>query len=173
MSRIRSALIFLAAASANAQEVAPLTVTSPAFSDGGDIPADFTCDGRSQSPPIAWSQPPSGTRSVVVLVEDPDAPRGTFEHLVLFNLQPSERSLPSQPAERTVGTGGVTALNDNIGRGFAPICPPGGPHRYRFSVMALDRMLPLKGGETFGDVSDALRGHILAQGELTGVYRRR
>src|SRR5438094_861086 len=129
------AMLALVGARADARDPRPLTVTSTAFAPNGDIPADYTCEGRSVSPPIAWSEPPTETRSLAVIVDDPDAPRGTFEHFALFNLPPSERSLPSQRADAVAATRGIAARNDAGASGFAPICPPSGRHRYRFSVI--------------------------------------
>jgi Raf kinase inhibitor-like YbhB/YbcL family protein len=172
---MRSLLAFVAAtllsATAGARDAAPITVKSPAFAAGGAIPLEYTCDGRGMSPPISWSALPEGTKSVAVIVDDPDAPGGTFTHLAMFNLPPSQTSLPSLSAI-PAGVNAVSAKNSSGSPGFTPICPPGGGrHHYRFQVLALDTMLPrtLTGGVE--DVTNAMKGHVLARGELTGVYQ--
>jgi Raf kinase inhibitor-like YbhB/YbcL family protein len=149
--------------------VRPLRVTSPAFTSGGAIPSKYTCQGEQSSPPLAWSTLPSSAKSIVVLVDDPNAPGGTFEHLVLYNLPATERSLPSQPAQTTAGAG-TAALNSNQDAGWAPICPPSGTHHYRFVVLGLDTMLSLPPQASSRDVNQAMHGHIVAQGELQGIY---
>ena len=149
-----------------------ISVTSPAFNNGGAIPRDYTCEGRSVSPPITWSVVPPETKSIVVIVDDPDAPRGTFEHFVAFNLPPTERSVPSESATATTPANGMTARNDSGTTGFAPICPPSGTHHYRFAVMALDTTLPRSIGGSSTEVANAISGHVLARGELVGTYQR-
>jgi Raf kinase inhibitor-like YbhB/YbcL family protein len=153
---------------AGAREVLSLTVTSPVFANGGSIPSDYTCEGRSVSPPIQWTAPPPDTKSVAVIVDDPDAPNGTFEHLVMFNLPPSERSLASLSASGA--TKALAARNSSGTTGFAPICPPSGRHHYRFQVVALDKTLALPMGANANDISNAINGHVLARGELVGLY---
>lgn len=159
---------------AGAPEEGAIKVTSSAFSDGGDIPADYTCEGRSLPPPLSWSTVPPGTKSIAVLVTDPDAPGGTFEHLAAFNLPPQRRSLPSE-ALKSIAPGNalVTGRNSTGTDGFAPICPPSGRHHYKFEVFALDTMLPLKEGVGTREIRSAMQGHVLARGELVGVYGKR
>jgi phosphatidylethanolamine-binding protein (PEBP) family uncharacterized protein len=144
----------LIAASAGARDVASIDVTSPAFINGGSIPSEYTCDGRGGSPSLSWSAVPADTKSIAVIVEDPDAPGGTYEHLTLFNLQPSQRSLASRSSD------------------FKPICPPSGRHHYKFEVLALDssQVDPMSAGAA--DIATATQGHVLARGELTGFYQR-
>ena len=131
----------------------------------------FTCEGKQASPPLSWSELPPQTRSIAILVDDRDAPGGTFEHLVLYNLPPTERSLASQPAKGITGPG-AAALNSNQDRGWAPICPPSGMHHYRFIVFGLDTMLLLPARATSRDVEQAMSGHIVARGELVGTYQK-
>ena len=164
-----SALLF--AASAYARSSDTLTVTSNAFKSGEMIPGAYTCEGRSVSPQISWSAVPPDTKSVAVIVDDPDAPSGTFDHLVLFNIPPSERTLPSM-GEAMSGVQGNLGRNSKGANGYSPICPPSGRHHYRFSVMALDTTLPQHAGETADDLTHAMRGHILAKGELVGIYQK-
>jgi Raf kinase inhibitor-like YbhB/YbcL family protein len=163
--------VLLAATIAQARGPGSLTVTSSAFTEGGMIPREYTCEGRGVSPPISWSAVPPDTKSIAVIVDDPDAPDGTFEHLVLFNLPPSEQSIPSMAASLH-GAKGLAAVNSGGTAGYAPICPPSGRHHYRFQVMALDTLLPQSTGVSSAEVSNAVRGHVLARGELMGVYQK-
>ena len=153
------------------QHIQPITVTSPAFQQNGQIPAQYTCDGTQSSPPLAWAQMPPQVKSIAIVVDDPDAPGGTYEHLVLYNLPPTERSLASQPARGKTGQG-AAALNSNQDAGWAPICPPNGRHHYRFMVVGLDQQLQLPLHATSRDVDYAMRGHIIAHGQLVGTYQR-
>jgi len=157
----------------------PLAVSleSPDFSDGFPIPVDCTADGRNQSPSLRWGDPPEGTKSFALICDDPDAPRGTFVHWVLFNLPAEARELPP-------GVDGVPDLTDlggdvrqgtnGFGRiGYAgPSPPPGEPHRYFFKLYALDIRLGLAAGATKDQVLEAMRDHQLAEGRLFGVYGR-
>src|SRR5438477_3719685 len=128
-------------------EGANLNVSSSAFKNQGAIPMEYTCEGKSTAPPLSWGDVPAGTKSVAVIVKDPDAPSGTFEHLAAFNLPPTRRSLPSD-ALQSIGPGSAlkTAKNSAGQSGFAPICPPSGVHHYHFVVMALDNMIDLPSG---------------------------
>jgi Raf kinase inhibitor-like YbhB/YbcL family protein len=148
-----------------------ITVTSSAFKDQSAIPSDFTCAGKGVAPPLGWSDVPPGTRSIAVLVKDPDAPGGTYDHLAAFNLPPTRRSLPTD-ALQSIGPGSAlkTAKNSAGQLGFAPICPPGGTHHYHFVVMALDTMLDLPAGARAADVERAATDHVLARGELVGTF---
>jgi Raf kinase inhibitor-like YbhB/YbcL family protein len=168
---ISGTLVLFFGTVAQARDVGALTVTSTAFTQGGMIPREYTCEGRSVSPPLSWSTVPSDTKSIAVIVDDPDAPNGTFDHLVLFNLPPSEHSLASIGTSPHA-TNGLAARNSNGATGFAAICPPTGQHRYRFQVMALDTTLPQSAGVSSTDISNAIRGHVVARGELTGVYQK-
>jgi Raf kinase inhibitor-like YbhB/YbcL family protein len=172
--RLLLSLVTMAAAGvAQAKPAAaPLTVTSPGFANDGTIPAAHTCMSTATSVPLDWSETPDSARSVAVLVEDPDAPGGTYVHFVLFNVPPSTRSLPSEPAQTVPVVGGVLGRNSTGKSGFAPICPPNGLHHYRFQVLALDTMLPLGPNATADDVYKAAEGHIVARGQLTGVFQK-
>lgn len=151
-----------------------LSVSSSAFRNNDMIPIEHTCDGKSTAPPLSWSDVPPGTKSVAVVVKDPDAPGGTYEHLAAFNLPPTRRSLPTD-ALQSIGPGSAlkTARNSAGQTGFAPICPPSGVHHYHFIVMALDNMLDLPPGASAADVEKAATGHVLARGELVGTYGSR
>jgi Raf kinase inhibitor-like YbhB/YbcL family protein len=178
MRRIQMAVVAALAAlaaGAGAAEPQPLTVSSSAFTDGGAIPTEYTCEGKSTPPPLSWSSLPAGTKSVVVLVEDPDAPGGTYDHLALFNLPATQQSLPTAALESLGQPGSSVASARNSGgkSGFAPICPPSGKHRYRFIVSALDTTLPLPPSSAAPAVKTAMTGHVIARGQLVGTYQPR
>ena len=147
------------------------TLTAAAFAEGGTIPAKFTCEGADVSPELRWSDAPGGTRSYALIVDDPDAPVGTFTHWVLFDI-------PADRASLAEGTGvvGVTGKNDFGRAGYGGPCPPRGhgPHRYFFTLYALDvASLKLKAGADRRQVEAALRGHTLAQAQYLGHYERK
>jgi len=144
-----------------------ITVSSPAFEDGAAIPRRYTCDGADVSPPLHVAGVPSGTRELALLVEDPDAPGGTFVHWVAWGLDPAAPTL----AEATAPPG--TGVNGFGRRGYGGPCPPrGAPHRYVFTVLALSRPLELAPGASAGDLRKAAAGTVLAEGRLTGRYGR-
>ncbi len=144
------------------------------FKPGGDIPKKFTCEGLDTSPSLTWTEPPAGTQSFALIADDPDAPAGTWVHWVVYDLPASARQLPEgmRKVEELAG-GGRQGSNDfgKIGYG-GPCPPPGKPHRYFFRLYALDKRLNLKAGATKQDAEQAMKGHILAQTELVGRYRR-
>ncbi len=151
-----------------------MKISSPAFSDGANIPAKFTCQGENVSPQLDWSGVPAGTRSLALVVSDPDAPGGTFIHWVLYNLPPQTAGLPeSVPASERLSGGAAQGRNDfgRIGYG-GPCPPPGKPHRYIFTLYALDIDPDLPAGLNAARLNQLMRGHILEQASLTGVYRR-
>jgi len=151
-----------------------LTVSSSAFKEGDRIPAKYTCQGQDVSPPLAWGEPPAGTQSVALIVDDPDAPGGVFTHWVLFNIPPDSRELPEAvPIQAELARGALQGKTDfgRIGYG-GPCPPPGRPHRYQFTLYALDQPLGLEGGASKKQLLSAMEGHILAQGQLTGTYQR-
>jgi hypothetical protein len=149
-------------------------LSSSAFIDGSSIPTEHTADGKNISPELHWSGEPVGTQSFVLICDDPDAPRGTWVHWVLFNLPPEVHKLPTHVLpERVLSNGARHGTNDfhKIGYG-GPAPPPGKPHRYFFKIYALDTMLDLKEGATKHQVETAMKGHILAEGHLLGKYSR-
>jgi|SRR5215211_1951629 len=151
-----------------------IEVRSSAFEDGGVIPALYTCDGQGVTPPLSWDSVPNGTKSLALIADDPDAPRGTFVHWVVYDLPPDTRRLPEDVPERQTLSGGAQQGVNGAGRiGYTGPCPPSGTHRYVFKIYALDRMLDLGGGATVERLSDAMEGHVLAEGQLMGTYRRR
>ena len=138
------------------------------------IPARYTCQGQDVSPPLAWSEVPAGTQSLALIMDDPDAPVGVFSHWVIFNIPATSPGLSEAvPAQAQLPGGALQGKNDfgRIGYG-GPCPPPGRPHRYQFTVYALDSPLDLKAGAAKGQVLDAVPGHVLAQGRLSGRYQR-
>ena len=151
-----------------------LELTSTAFQEGATIPEQYTGDGRNASPPLKWGDLPAGTRSLALVCEDPDAPRGTFTHWTAFNLPAEARELSEDvPVEPTLPNGTAQGTNDfgKVGYG-GPKPPPGKPHRYFFKLYALDRRLDLQAGAGKEDLRAAMKGHVLAEGQLMGTYGR-
>ena len=155
-----------------------LAVSSPDFAAGAPIPARFTCGGPGRSPALAWGAPPRGTRSVAVLVLDPDAPNGSFVHWAVWGLPASLRALPEGAGRGGSGAGGLPpgALQGRNGFGAigygGPCPPPGAVHRYEFHVYALDDVPPLPQGAAAAQLPADLGGHVLAQGVVVGRYGR-
>lgn len=151
-----------------------LSLLSTAFKEGDKIPVKYTCDGQDISPPLAWDEPPQLTEAFVLIVDDPDAPSGVFTHWVLFNLPANVRQLGEGiPAQEQLQNGALQGKNDFGRIGYGGPCPPRGPaHRYRFMIYALDKSLDLNPGASKKQLIDAMKGHILAQGQLIGTYQR-
>lgn len=150
-----------------------LDIRSSAFEEGELIPEKYTCDGEDISPPLSWTQPPKETKSIVLICDDPDAPMGTWVHWVLFGLLPDTLELPEGVSSAKEVLGGAKhGLNDFRKYGYGGPCPPGGTHRYFFRIYAVDTHVDLKAGATKNDVLDAIKGHILAEGQLMGRYSR-
>jgi len=149
-------------------------IRAEAFNPGTDIPRKFSCQGSDSSPALVWTDPPAGTQSLVLIVDDPDAPAGTWVHWVLYDLPPSTRRLSEAlaPTPEVIG-GGRQGVNDFGKTGYGGPCPPPGkPHRYFFKLYALDTRLNLKAGGTKPDVERAMKGHVLAKAEVIGRYRQ-
>ena len=154
--------------------MATISLSSTVFKEEELIPVKYTCDGQDISPPLNWDAPPQGTQSFALIVDDPDAPGGVFTHWVIFNIPAGSRESPEAvPAQEQLPNGARQGKNDfgKIGYG-GPCPPPGDPHRYRFTLYALDQPLGLKAGASKKQVLNAMEGHILAQGQLTGKYQR-
>jgi len=150
---------------------ATITVTSPAFAEGARIPVDFTCDGKELMPELVFSSPPEGTKSLLIVVDDPDAPNGTFTHLVIFNVAPQTRKLPGGTDLQNLGEGARFGLNDFQVARYSGPCPPHGEgHRYRFRVIALDTELKLPEGAPKGQIDEGMDGHILGEGSMMGHF---
>jgi len=152
----------------------PFEIASSAFSGAGMIPKKFTCDGPDVSPPLRWTQAPAKTQSFALIVDDPDAPVGTWVHWVLYNLPANTTELPEGVEKQEQLTSGATQGRNDFRRiGYGGPCPPPGtPHRYFFKLYALDTKLTLKAGATKAELERAMKGHILGQAELIGRYGR-
>lgn len=155
---------------------ATLKVSSAAFGPGEMIPVRHTCDGEDVSPPLRWDDVPEGTRSLALIVDDPDAPVGTFVHWVLYNIPPNRTDLPEGVPRQLevpgIGQQGTNDFKDNRIGYRGPCPPPGKPHRYFFKLYALDTTLDIVKGASAATVERAMRGHIIAQGQLMGKYGR-
>ena len=154
-----------------------LTLTSPAFFHGQAIPLEHTCDGQDISPPLAWEGLPPGTKSLALIVDDPDAPdpaapKMTWVHWILYNLPPTATSLPQGVGEGNLPAGTREGLNDWKRAGYGGPCPPIGRHRYFHKLYALDVTLPDLGVPTKATLEKAMTGHVLANAELVGTYER-
>jgi len=146
---------------------------SEAFAYGEPIPRRYTCDGDDVSPPLRWGDPPAETRSFVLIMDDPDAPMGTWDHWVLFDIPAEARALPEAvPPDAEPATGGRHGRNSWQRLGYGGPCPPRGTHRYFFRLYALDTVLDLPAGVDKGRVMRVMEGHVLAQAELMGTYSR-
>jgi Raf kinase inhibitor-like YbhB/YbcL family protein len=153
------------------QEVTMFKLTSAAFVHGEAIPALYTCDGEDLSPPLSWSGAPEATQSYVLICDDPDAPVGVWDHLILFNIPASTNELPQGIAERTDGS--LYGKNSWRRLNYGGPCPPRGVHRYFFKLYALDTNLTLQEGASKREIERAMEGHILARTELVGTYTHR
>jgi hypothetical protein len=149
-------------------------LTSSAFGAGETIPQKYTCDGDDISPPLAWGDPPAGTRSFALISDDPDAPVGTWVHWVLYNLPADARALPEAvPADADLADGSQHGNSSWRRPGYGGPCPPSGTHRYFFKLYALDTVLDLKSGASKEELLKAMEGHVLAEAELMGTYSRK
>lgn len=151
-----------------------LTISSPAFKEGETIPKEFSCEGADKSPELKWSEVPEGTKSFVMIMDDPDAPVGTWDHWVFFDIPAAKTELAAGLAkEATLPDGSKSGLNSWKKHGYGGPCPPpGGPHRYFFKLYALDKKLDLPPTSTKVQVEAAMKGHILGEAKLMGTYSR-
>jgi Raf kinase inhibitor-like YbhB/YbcL family protein len=154
-----------------------LTLTSSAFAEGQEIPSRQTCEGENLSPTLAWDGVPEGTRSLALIVDDPDAPdprapRMTYVHWVVYNLPPAAGVLPEGVTPADLPRGAVVGVNDFGDRSYGGPCPPIGRHRYFFKLYALDTRLPERQGASKADVEKAMAGHVLASAQLIGTYQK-
>lgn len=137
------------------------------------IPKKYACDGIDVSPPLVWTSVPEGTKSFAIICDDPDAPRGTWIHWVIFNIPADTRELPENiPPQKTLIIGVKQGINDFRKIGYGGPCPPSGTHRYYFYLYALDTEINLESGATKEQLLKAMKGHILAEGQLMGKYKR-
>jgi Raf kinase inhibitor-like YbhB/YbcL family protein len=155
------------------EDAMTLELTSPAFAQGQPIPVKYTCKGEDISPALAWGDPPAGTQSFALIMDDPDAPVGTWVHWVLFNIPASARGLPEAfPADASLPDGSLSGKNSWGRTGYGGPCPPSGTHRYFFKLYALDETLAINPGADKGELEKAMVGHILASAELMGTFSK-
>ncbi|KAF5036036.1 hypothetical protein DSECCO2_579230 [anaerobic digester metagenome] len=147
-----------------------ISITSTAFKNDSLIPSRYTCDGANVSPQLSWTNAPENTKSFALICDDPDAPSKTWVHWMVFNI-PAETHAIAEGADSVAGA--QYGKNDFGKTNYGGPCPPSGTHHYHFKVYALDCMLPLKNGANKKEIEDAMKGHILAQGELVGLYSRK
>ncbi len=169
-------LLLMLTASSHAEETMTLKLSSPAFGPNDSIPEKYTCEGEDLSPPLTWTGVPQGTRSLALIVDDPDAPdpahpRMTWVHWVLFNISPETVAL-LEGAAKAPPSGGRHGLNDWKRTGYGGPCPPIGRHRYFHKLYALDIALDAALSPTKDELEKAMKGHILAQAELVGTYQK-
>ena len=152
-----------------------LTLTSPVIRQNGEIPARYTCDGDDVSPPLFWSGVPAGARSLVLIVDDPDAPdpkapRMTWVHWVMYNIPPAVTGFAEGVAAKNLPEGTLEGVNDWKRTGYGGPCPPIGRHRYYFKLYALDTSLPDLHKPNKAKLLQSMRGHVLAEAELMATY---
>jgi Raf kinase inhibitor-like YbhB/YbcL family protein len=154
-------------------EEMPIKISSTAFGEGAMIPPQYTCDGKDVSPPFSWSGVPDNAKTLALIGDDPDAPRGTWVHWVLYNLPADVKELPENlPTTETLPSGALQGKNDFGRIGYGGPCPPSGTHRYYFKLYALDADLDLAAGATKDQLLKAMVGKVVGEGQLMGRYRR-
>lgn len=146
-----------------------MKITSPDFAEGGNIPARFTCDGEDISPTLRISDAPAATTSFVLIVDDPDAPDGTWNHWLIWNLRPGLKEIPAG----SVPEGAIQGENDFLNNNYGGPCPPSGTHQYNFKLLALNTVLDLPSTSDRKALDQALRGHVVAQAHLMGRYTKK
>ena len=155
-----------------------LTIASDTFADGGEIPAQYTCQGEDISPALTWSGAPDGTKSLALIVDDPDAPdpaapRMTWVHWVLYNLPPDSIGLDENLSPDKLPAGTLQGKNDWQRTGYGGPCPPIGRHRYFHKLYALDTVLPNLGEPDKATLENAMEGHVLAEAQIVGTFAKR
>jgi len=165
---VGASAILLAVIASFAVGGAKMKITSSAFQQGANIPSKFTCDGANTNPPLQISDVPSEAKSLVLIVDDPDAPSGLFTHLAVWNISPQTSTI----GEGSMPKGGQ-GTNDCGRAGYGGPCPPSGSHHYYFKIFALDRELDLPFGAKRSQLDAAMKGHVVGQGELMGRYSRK
>jgi Raf kinase inhibitor-like YbhB/YbcL family protein len=153
----------------NVNAASSISISSPAFQAGGDIPTKFACNGTNVSPELQISGVPNEAKSLVLIVDDPDAPRGLFTHWIVWNIDPKT----TRVGENSAPAGAVQGTNDFGKRNYGGPCPPSGTHRYFFKIFALDTKPELRPSARRAELDAAVRGHVLAQGELMARYSHR
>ncbi len=180
MEMVRIGVMFVVLVACNDPKTAPapakgvtpaaISVSSTSFGAGAAIPKDFTCDGADRSPQLSWSDPPASAKSIAIVVDDPDAPHGTFTHWIAWNITATTRAIAEgQGAE---SAGGVSGENDFGRAGWSGPCPPKGAlHHYHFKVFGLDAALSLKPDAKRSALDSAMSGHVVAQGEMVATFQ--
>lgn len=146
-----------------------LKVSSSAFENGGKIPTEYTCDGKNVNPPLKIESVPPNTKSLALVFDDVDAPRGSYVHWIVWNIDPGLKEI----RENSVPEGSVQGMNDFKKRSYGGPCPPGRAHKYVSKIYALDILLSLNPNSTKKDLEKAMEGHILSQAQVTGLYKRK
>ena len=182
LSCAAGSLLALAAVSATAQTGAAspvkkdarmtLNLTSESFQPNGMMPSLYTCEGKETSPQLAWTGVPENAKSLVLIVDDPDAPKKTWVHWVLYNIPTDAKSLKQGVGAKELPSGTLQGKNDWKRTGYGAPCPPSGKHRYVFKLYALDAVLPDLKTPSKADVEKAMKGHVIAQTELIGLYQK-
>ncbi|MFP4363855.1 MAG: YbhB/YbcL family Raf kinase inhibitor-like protein [Spirochaetia bacterium] len=150
-----------------------MELTSPAFTEGGEIPSRFSCDGDNISPELQWSDVPDNTRSLVLIMDDPDAPGGTFTHWVVYDLPAQLTGLAENVVPEPANSPGFRQGENSFGKiGYGGPCPPGGTHRYYFRLYALDTEFRDLGNVRSSQLARTMEGHIIDQAVLMGKYSR-
>jgi Raf kinase inhibitor-like YbhB/YbcL family protein len=174
--RLLSIIIFILAFTPGAEfkiteaaDMSTMRISSPAFKHHEMIPSKFTCDGADMNPALVIENVPAEARSLALIMDDPDAPRGTWVHWVVWNINPKTREI----RENAVPDGGKQGMNDFRKHDYGGPCPPSGTHRYFFKLYALDATLDLGPNTTKTQLESAIKGHILAQAEMVGLYKRK
>lgn len=149
-----------------------MKITTTAFNNGDKIPAQYTCDGTDISPVLKWSEVPKGTQSICLIMYDPDAPKGTWTHWVIYNIPPDVKELAENtPKTETLSSGALQGTNDFGKIGYNGPCPPTGPeHRYYFKIYALDTKIAPPAKPNKKQIDDAITGHIIEKTQLMGFY---
>ncbi len=146
-----------------------LTISSPDFQNNGNIPSKYTCDGANVNPPLRIDNVPAGTKSLALIVDDPDAPRGMWVHWVVWNIDPKTGEIK----ENSVPKGAMQGINDFEQHNYGGPCPPSGTHRYFFKLYALDGILNFSADAGKAGLEKSMQGRILAQAQIVGLYKRK
>lgn len=170
-------IFFAAAVFAKGEQNMSLILKSPDFAHQGEIPKTFTCDGNDSSPALSWSDVPQNAKSLVLIVDDPDAPdpakpKTTWVHWLLYNIPPTATGLPKAVTDRDLPSGTRPGKNDWKRTGYGGPCPPIGRHRYFHKLYALDIELPDLHQPNKAELERAMAGHVIGQAELVGTYQR-
>jgi len=160
--------LFSYAMGQSGMKIEGLKISSPAFENSGEIPKKYTCDGANVNPPLRIESVPSNSKSLALVFDDIDAPRGSYVHWILWNIDPNVKEIK----ENSVPEGAVQGLNDFKKRNYGGPCPPRRAHKYVFKIYALDTLLNLNFNLTKKDLEKAMEGHIISRSQLTGLFKR-